>query len=1264
MYNPSLPRAATYRTTVLAPVLVAVLAVVLSVIVMVAPAFSAGSDVKINEFSSNNPDFVELINTGSGTVDLSGWVLKDNSENNSYTFPAGSTIAAGAIRGISGEGVEFAFGLGNGDAVRLYDSSANLVDSFTYPAHPAAGKSYGRCPNGTGAFVITQAATKGTANSCATPDTAVRINEFSSNNPDFVELINTGTGPVSLAGWVLKDNSENNSYTFPAGSSIAAGAILPLSGEGVQFAFGLGGGDSVRLFNASATVIDSSTYPAHPPAGKSYGRCPDGSGDFVITAAATKGTANSCPLPAGATEIKVNEVRSDPDDIVELTNTGSSTVNIGGYLLKDNDDTHVFVIPAGTTIAAGAHPTFDVNPSFGLGKGDSVRLYTPDGANLLDSTTYPADTHATTWGRCPDGTGTFGAMTATLGGTNQCGPVVPTVPNVTINEVESNGDAVGDWVELKNNGTGPVDISGWKLLDNDPAHAATPEVVPAGTTLAAGGYYALYTEFTPAPGFGLGGADSVTVYLADGTTQVDTYSWTAHAATTYGRCPDGSGPFVTTTTPTRGLANACSPVRINEIESNGDPVGDWVELKNISGADVAIGGWVFKDNVDTDVYTIPAGTVVPAGGYRVLDIADFGFGLGAGDAARLYDAAGLPIDSYTWTAHAAQTYGRCKDGLGDFVDTTSPTKGAANACPGLATSPWPGDQTVSYADRTETFTQDLSGLVFDPSDPDVLWGAQNKKGTLFKLVRDADNNWVPASGWPKDPKYAAAPNAVNGPDTEGITIGPDGFVYLASERDNDNSGVSRMSVLRYDPSSTGATITPTDEWLLGSKLPTVGANLGLEGVTWVPDSYLTGAGFKDQSTGAAYSPTTYPLHGTGLYVVAVEATGSLYAFALDSTGGTSHLVATIPTGFVALADVDFDPELGRIRAVTDDTVDGRTALLKVDAGGSFVVDTAYDRPVGMPNLNNEGLAVAPQSRCVSGKKEVLWSDDGDTDGHSLRRGSIACTVPDQPQNLAITSTAPQNAVVGQTYDVTATGGGSGNPVVLAIDLLSSSQCTLFGTTVRFNHPGACTVTASQAAAPGYLAGQTSQTIQIGRAPQAVSFAQPAGTVVGGAGVPLVASSDAGLPVTLVSATPSVCVVDGTTAKPLAAGTCTVTASQPGTADRLPATPVTRSLAVAKAPITLSTRSTSGLASLLTLKITYTSTVRSSVTGLPVAGVPVTTRINGGSPTSGCTATTNASGVATCTVGPVAIALGVGYTAAAAETPNFLAGSGSAFIGLF
>jgi hypothetical protein len=46
------------------------------------------------------------------------------------------------------------------------------------------------------------------------------------------------------------------------------------------------------------------------------------------------------------------------------------------------------------------------------------------------------------------------------------------------------------------------------------------------------------------------------------------------------------------------------------------------------------------------------------------------FGLGSADSARLFDPAGAPVDSYSWTAHATTTYGRCPSGSGAFTTTT------------------------------------------------------------------------------------------------------------------------------------------------------------------------------------------------------------------------------------------------------------------------------------------------------------------------------------------------------------------------------------------------------------------------------------------------------------------------------------------------------------------------------------------------------------------------------------------------------------------
>jgi hypothetical protein len=59
--------------------------------------------------------------------------------------------------------------------------------------------------------------------------------------------------------------------------------------------------------------------------------------------------------------------------------------------------------------------------------------------------------------------------------------------------------------------------------------------------------------------------------------------------------------------------------------------------------------------------------------------------------------------------------------------------------------------------------------------------------------------------------------------------------------------------------------------------------------------------------------------------------------------------------------------------------------------GAFTAVNRYERPGGMPNLNNEGLAIAPLTECTGDVRPVFYSDDSDTAGNSLRQGTVNCT---------------------------------------------------------------------------------------------------------------------------------------------------------------------------------------------------------------------------------------------------------------------------------
>ena len=90
-------------------------------------------------------------------------------------------------------------------------------------------------------------------------------------------------------------------------------------------------------------------------------------------------------------------------------------------------------------------------------------------------------------------------------------------------------------------------------------------------------------------------------------------------------------------------------------------------------------------------------------------------------------------------------------------------------------------------------------------------------------------------------------------------------------------------------------------------------------------------------------------------------------------------------------DLQFDRDLNDLWAVCDNGCEGRSVVLRIDTTGKFTVARRFERPTGMPNLNNEGFAIAPASLCVSNTKPVFWADDSETDGQAIRRGTLPCS---------------------------------------------------------------------------------------------------------------------------------------------------------------------------------------------------------------------------------------------------------------------------------
>ncbi|MBT2485106.1 MULTISPECIES: lamin tail domain-containing protein [unclassified Microbacterium] len=825
---------------------------------------------------------------------------------------------------------------------------------------------------------------------------------------DQVEIFNAGTEAVDLAGWYISDEKRDTFGTAPEGASLAPGEFLVLVKD-VDFDFGLGKGDEVVLFDPSGAEVDAYAYENTAPLSV-WARCPDGTGEWAHATAATPGAANDCTVDPVGGSIAINEVDSQPADWVEFHNAGDATLDISGYEIRDNSDDHRWRFLPGTQIDAGGFLVVEegtiglvggaegaFRDAIGIGSTDRIRLYDAAGTQVDD--TLPWEGHAAidgdfaaaTLARCPDGEGAFLLANATPGAANSC-----VMPHVAINEIESNGDST-DWVEVKNTGSTAVDLTGWTLMDNDPnGHAAETIPLPAGTVLEPGEYFVF--DQPAAFTFGLGDGDTATILDTNGNT-VDEHVYTAHAEGVWARCPDGSGEFLDVAVSTKGERNSCgNPVRINEVESDGGAPDDWVELVNPTTAALDVSGIVVKDDDDSHAYAIPSSTMIEPGGYLVIERDQLGFGLGGGDAVRLFDGD-LLIDDTTWgEGHAAVTWGRCPDVTGTFAVTAEPTKGARNICAGqIEVAPWPGSADVRVLDTTPTFLEDSSGLdVQETADGAFLWAVDNGEGRIWKLAAHADGSVEMIDGWEEGKRVRfqkdAADAGAAGPDTEGITVDGAGAVYVASERDNSDKGVNQNILLKVDPDAAAGDLVAQQEWDLTSQLPAVGANLGMEAVQWVPDTALAGKLFDD-NTGAAYDPAGYAGHGDGLFFVAVEDNGHVYAFALEENG-TAALVSEIAPGLAGVMALDYDSVRGVLWAVCDDGCQGRSAEITLNGTAQPGV-AHFDRPAGMPDINNEGFATAPASLSVDGERPVWWFADGFA-SEALRTGTLPGAAGENP----------------------------------------------------------------------------------------------------------------------------------------------------------------------------------------------------------------------------------------------------------------------------
>ena len=307
----------------------------------VAGTLAAFPNLYINEVLPNNVSgaadrfgerepWIELINAGTTTLDLSGYYLSASFGTlTQWQFPSGTTLGPEQFLVVwadnePGESIptelhaNFRLTAASGVVAlsRLQGATPGVMDYVTYNLL-GTGRSYGSYPDGQPQRRrIFHFPTIGAANNPAAITIDVFINEWMAGNTlsnvdpadgdydDWVELYNAGTATVDLSGYTITDALTNTTkFTIPNGKQIPPGGYLLVwadeetgqnaAGADVHANFKLaGGGEQIGLFAPDGTAVDSLSFGVQTD-NVSEGRAADGAAPpFVTFTTPTPGAAN------------------------------------------------------------------------------------------------------------------------------------------------------------------------------------------------------------------------------------------------------------------------------------------------------------------------------------------------------------------------------------------------------------------------------------------------------------------------------------------------------------------------------------------------------------------------------------------------------------------------------------------------------------------------------------------------------------------------------------------------------------------------------------------------------------------------------------------------------------------------------------------------------------------------------------------------------------------------------------------------------------
>lgn len=315
-----------------------------------------------------------------------------------------------------------------------------------------------------------------------------------------------------------------------------------------------------------------------------------------------------------------------------------------------------------------------------------------------------------------------------------------------------------------------------------------------------------------------------------------------------------------------------------------------------------------------------------------------------------------------------------------------------------------------------------------------------------------------------------------------------------------------------------------------------------------------------------YSSTTTAVCTVSGTTVTIVAAGTC-TIAANQAGSTNYAAATQVTQGVTISKASQVITFGSQLQTTQAFSNGGTFSINPTAtgGASGVAVTYSSLTTGVCTVSGTTVTMVAVGTCT-----IAADQASNANYNAATQVTQAVTIGVGSQAITFAAQVPASRAYSSagtfTVNPLATGGASGNAVMYSS--LSTSVCTVAGTTVTIVDVGNCNIAADQAGNASYTAApQVSQSVAITQATQAISFpAQltPTRTFVSGGTFainPTATGGASGNAVTYSSLTSSVCTVSGTTVTIVTAGTCTIAADQAGNTQYSSATQVTQSVPI-------------------------------------------------------------------------------------------------------